>query len=119
MNDITFTVVGNVVNDVELRFTKSGEPVAWHLRGWPVPPDWDRYQPVERLGAGGMGVVFKAWDSHLKRHVALKFLKVGTEESTPRFVREAQAQARLDHPRICKVFMRCPPRVPARAGGRS
>ncbi len=72
--------------------------------GWPAPADWDHYQPVERLGTGAMGVVFKAWDTHLKRHVALKFVSGGSDEATPRFLREAQAQARVDHPGICQVY---------------
>jgi serine/threonine-protein kinase len=49
-------------------------------------------------------VVFKAWDAHLRRHVALKFLTVGSDQATPRFLREAQAQARVDHPGICTVY---------------
>lgn len=74
-----------------------------HIAGWPAPPDWDRYRPIERLGAGAMGVVFKVWDTHLRRHVALKFLAGGEDGAAARFLREAQAQARVDHPGICQV----------------
>jgi serine/threonine protein kinase/tetratricopeptide (TPR) repeat protein len=64
------------------------------------------YRILEKLGEGGMGVVYKAQDSKLKRTVALKFLTsqaLGSEEERTRFVNEAQAAAALDHPHICTV----------------
>jgi non-specific serine/threonine protein kinase len=64
------------------------------------------YQILEKLGEGGMGVVYKAEDTKLKRTVALKFLSsqsLGTPDEKTRFVHEAQAAAALDHPNICTV----------------
>lgn len=75
-------------------------------------PDWERFQILDFLGAGGMGSVFKARDPRLQRLVAIKFMRVerltGTEAGPrQRFLREAQAQARLDHPHICKMSGGC------------
>jgi dipeptidyl aminopeptidase/acylaminoacyl peptidase len=65
------------------------------------------YKILERLGSGGMGVVYRAEDLSLKRNVALKFLPptllIGNEEKK-RFSREAQAAAALSHPNIATVF---------------
>lgn len=66
-----------------------------------------RYTLLGELGRGGMGVVYRAWDPQLDRAVALKMLLwggVAGEVRRKRFVREAQAIARLEHPAIVRIY---------------
>ena len=69
-----------------------------------------RYHLLERLGEGGMAVVYKAYDTNLEREVAIKIIRQGAfppealEEVLKRFEREAKALARLSHPNIVKVY---------------
>lgn len=71
--------------------------------GWPSAR-WDRYRDVSLLGSGGMGRVYRAWDVALDRWVAIKVLSGDDPRLAERLSREARAQARIEHPNVCKVY---------------
>ncbi|MCE9584888.1 MAG: protein kinase [Planctomycetes bacterium] len=66
-----------------------------------------RFEIVDEIARGGMGIVYRAWEGSLNRHVALKVLIAGegaSEDQVQRFLREAQAAAGLQHPNIVQVY---------------
>ena len=71
--------------------------------GFPVA-SLDRYEFIRLLGRGGMGSVYLARDKRLGRLVALKFITSSNPDTTARFIQEARAQSRIEHPNICKVY---------------
>lgn len=66
--------------------------------------DWEKYEFLSLVGRGGMGAVYKARDRQLGRIAALKFIRGDSPTLGQRFLQEAHAQARLDHPNICRVY---------------
>jgi len=67
-------------------------------------PDWNRYRIETLLGQGGMGQVYLAYDTKLRRRLALKLMQREDMAATRRLVAEARAQARVRHENVCQVY---------------
>jgi tetratricopeptide (TPR) repeat protein/predicted Ser/Thr protein kinase len=85
---------------------RTGATVFSGTEALPTGTTVSHYRIIEKIGEGGMGIVYKAEDSKLGRLVALKFLAreiVGNKEARARLVHEARTAAVLDHPNICTI----------------
>ena len=94
---------------IKLSLTTAAGPSAGRPGEPEVPIRLGRYVVLDRLGAGGMGVVYSAFDPELDRRIAVKVLRPRStggyqEGAQARLVREAQAMARLAHPNVIAVF---------------
>jgi serine/threonine-protein kinase len=70
------------------------------------PATIGRFKVINRIGRGGMGSLYLAWDPVLERQIAIKLLRDDSDELRERFAREARSVARLRHPKIRRAWWR-------------
>lgn len=95
---------GKPASKNELSMQSSPDPTVVEKPDRWVGSLFGKYRIVGKLGEGGMGVVYEAEDESLKRHVALKIVAAREPREVKRFVAEAQAAARLNHPNVVTVY---------------
>ncbi len=88
----------------EVSGTDPGDQSLQELLGALAVPHWRQYRNLKFIGEGGMGRIFKAYDTTLQRIVALKFLRRREPQLMARFRQEARLHGRLEHPHICRVY---------------
>src|SRR5262245_56973321 len=101
LNDPVWRAEGN--QGSASTYTMTAPPPTSDEPPFPVA-SWDRYSNVRFLGQGGMGKVYLAVDTRLRREVAIKFVRGDDAEHVRRLIAEARTQARVIHDRICKVY---------------
>lgn len=104
--EIEWESVHEIIRELSGRLAEEIHPETERPIGDATPeiPRQNRYRIDERLGSGAMGEVFRAYDTLLKRPVALKLLKGDLPRLKERFMREARGQAKLRHEHICPIF---------------
>jgi serine/threonine-protein kinase len=98
------TVPPSLDSPVAVAATQAGDSARLALETRFPVDDWDHYELLNELGKGGMGAVYRARDKRLDRIVALKFILGAHPNLVMRFLQEARAQARIDHPNVCHVY---------------
>lgn len=99
----TVDALGGKARAARARATGEVTPSADHEEAAP-PVKIGRYQLLELVGSGGMGMVWGAWDPQLERRVAVKLVRFTSERSHERMLREGQVLAKLSHPNLVPIF---------------
>jgi eukaryotic-like serine/threonine-protein kinase len=99
--DPTMSISDDKTSDQHTNVGRSDE-IRIHRKS--TPRQLGKYEIKEQLGTGGMGEVYRAYDSVLNRYVALKILYTDNPDAIRRFLEEARIQAGIEHENICKVY---------------
>jgi hypothetical protein len=99
----TVDVLGAKAREARARATPEATPSDGREEA-PPPVKIGRYQLLELVGSGGMGMVWGAWDPQLERRVAIKLVRFSSERAHERMLREGQVLAKLSHPNLVPIF---------------